>query len=190
MIDFKKVWHAYSEHLNNFIATKVPEQEVPDILQNVSIELFNCIEKGTEIRSYKSWLFQVTRNTIADYYKSKSIDSTANFTSVSQEDFKPCVCDIMEQIIATVLPKKYSEPLILSDIHKVPQKEIADKLDVTYENAKSRIQRARIKIKEAFEHSVNFTYGTNGQIVGGVLKNNNNLSVELIEKIKNLQLET
>jgi len=169
----------------------VPKQDVPDILQNVSIELLKSIEKGIEIKKPKSWLFQVSRNLIADYYKqkSKSTGLTSNFADNPSEDFQPCICDIMEQIIQSVLPKKYSEPLLLSDFHKIPQKEIAKQLNINYTNTKSRIQRARKKVKDAFYQSVDFTYNQKGEIVGGVLKTQNNLPPSLIKKIKKLQLE-
>jgi len=157
----------------------VPKQDVPDILQNVSIEFLKNLEKGIEIKKPKPWLFQVSRNLIADYYKQKS----------KSTDLVSCICDIMEDIIQSVLPKKYSKPLLLSDIYQVPQKEIAERLNINYTNTKSRIQRARKKVKEVFEDAVNFTYNQNGEIVGGVLKTENNLPPSIIKKIKMLELE-
>lgn len=187
---FNKIWDANNEHLKNFITKKIPQQEVPDMLQNVSIELFKSLEKGVEIKNPKNWLFQVSRNLIADYYKqkSKSINLATNIDNTSN-DFQPCICDVMEQIIQAVLPESYGQPLILSDVYKVPQKEIANRLNINYENTKSRIQRARKKMKEAFELSVEFVYNKNGEIVGGRLKPNNNLPAELVDTVRKLQLE-
>jgi len=62
MITFNEIWQANQLQLKNFIATKIPEQEVPDLLQLVSIALFKNIENGTPIKNYKNWLFQVSRN--------------------------------------------------------------------------------------------------------------------------------
>ena len=190
-MNFNEIWASNNLPIKNFIASKVPAPEIPDILQNVSIELFKGMQKGLKINNPKAWLFQVTRHTIADHYKqkSKAVESEYNFTSMPSEDFKPCVCDIMEPIIKSVLPPKYSVPLILSDIQKVPQKEIAERLDINYVNTKSRIQRARTKFKKAFEQSVELSYNREGNIVGGKLKAEHNLPIELVQKIKKMQLE-
>jgi len=185
-MNFEETWNANHTALRNFISIKVPEQEVPDILQTVSLELYQSIQNGKAIRNPKNWLFQVTRNTIADYYKvkSKSTQSELGFANTAQEDFEPCVCDIVEQVIHSLLPAKYSVPLILSDIYKIPQKEIADQLDISYENAKSRILRARKKIKNKVLQSVDVEYNKRGDVVSGKLKENNDFPVELVEIIK------
>jgi len=191
-MEFKKTWEANHLHLKNFIALKVPEQEVPDILQNVSVELFDNIERGTEIRNTKSWLFKVSRNMIADYYKNKSKSSGAeqNFAYTVKEDFKFCACDLFEEAIKYLLPAKYSNPFILSDLYKVPQKEIAKQLGISYDNAKSRIQRARKLFKGKIEESVNLQYNNKGKIVAVALKNKHEFPIEFVKKIKNMQVES
>ena len=161
-MEFEKTWESNQLHLKNFIATKVPEQDVLDILQNVSIEFYKNIKYDKEILNPKNWLFQVTRNKIADYYKSKyrSIESEANFLAMASEEIQPCVCDITELIIKSLLPTEYGTPLILSDIYRVPQKEIAKQLDLSYVNTKSRIQRARKKFEEEIGKSVELSYNS------------------------------
>lgn len=191
MINFDKIWDENKEHLQNFIATKVPQKEVADILQNVSLEFHTSIQLGRTIRNPKNWLFQVSRNLIADFYKMKSraAESELNFTNKEEEELEACICDIFEMILSSVLPAKYSTPLIMSDIQNISQIEIAKKLDLSYENTKSRIQRARKMIKEKVSESVDLSYNERGQIIGGMLKAKHNLPSELVEKVKKLELE-
>jgi len=91
---FEEIWEENHLHLKYFIATKVPNQDIMDILQNVSIEFFKNVQNHKEIQSPKKWLFQVTRNLIADYYKTKnqSNESELNFANTSSEGFQHCVC--------------------------------------------------------------------------------------------------
>ena len=42
-MEFEEIWNAHHVHLKNFISIKVPEQEVSDILQVVSMELYKSI---------------------------------------------------------------------------------------------------------------------------------------------------
>lgn len=190
-MEFEEIWNAHHLPLKNFVTTKVPEREVSDILQIVSIEFYKSIQKGKEIRNSKNWLFQVTRNIIADYFKkkSKSIDSELGFANMPQEDYQDCVCDIVEQVIQSLLPEKYSIPLILSDIYKIPHKEIAIQLDMNYENTKSRIRRARERLKDKVGQSIDLEYNKKGEIVSGRLKQNNNFPPEMVQMIRKLQLE-
>jgi len=188
---FEEIWEANHLPLKNFVITKVPEREVPDILQIVSIEFYKSIQKGKEIRNPKNWLFQVTRNIIADYFKkkSKSIDSELHFANVYQEDYDGCICDIVEEVIQSLLPEKYSVPLILSDIYKIPQKEIAIQLDMNYENTKSIIRRARERLKDKVKQSVDLQYNKKGEVVSGRLKQGNDFPPEIVQMIRKLELE-
>lgn len=188
---FEEVWEANQVHLKNFITVKVPSQEVPDILQIVSIEFYNQLLKGDDIEHPKKWLFQVTRNVISDYYKKKSrtAESELEFANNVPSDYKNCACDIMELAAEAFLPEKFSKPLILSDIYNIPQKEIAKQLGLSYENCKSIIQRARKKMKEEIEKYAHLTYNKQGQVVGCTLKDGKNMPHKILEKINNLGLE-
>jgi len=190
-VGFEQIWMQNYMHLSNFIGTKVPANEQDDILQDVGIAVFNQLNRGGEIRNAKSWIFQVARNIIADHYKAKakSQEGEKEFFNIEFKSFKPCVCDIIEQIIESVLPDKYSQALILSDIQKLSQKEIAKQLGLNYVTTKSRIQRARRMMKEAFVDSIDFKLNEQGQILGGKLKSRHNLPAELVQQIKLLELE-
>ncbi len=190
-MEFEKIWNAHYPALKNFVSVKVPQQEVDDILQTVSLELHKNIQNGKEIRNPKNWLFQVSRNTIADHFKKqyKSNASELNFAHTEQEDFEDCICDIVEPIIKGLLPEKYSTPLILSDLYNIPQKEIANQLNLSYENVKSRILRARKKIKEIALQSTDLEYNTKGEVIGAKLKPNHNFPLELVKIIKKFEVE-
>jgi RNA polymerase sigma-70 factor (ECF subfamily) len=67
---FENIWEEYKKPLLNFVKTKVNDNNISeDIVQDVGIKLHTAVYKNQEINNYKSWLFQVARNTIADYYR-------------------------------------------------------------------------------------------------------------------------
>lgn len=131
---FHIVWSTHEQHLFNFIKTKIEDiTTAEDILQEVSIKFLNNLERETVIKNYKTWLFQVCRNTIADYYrKLKNNDQLNSYEhSLEFNTTGNCVCDLSEFVIKTYLPEKYSKPLFLSDIQLKPQKEIASMLNIS-----------------------------------------------------------
>ena len=58
------------QRLRTFIAQRVPnEGEVDDILQDVFLRMHRRLDSLKDPRRVVSWVFQITRNVIADYYR-------------------------------------------------------------------------------------------------------------------------
>lgn len=187
---FNNIWSKHKEPLANFITSKVPHPDiVDDLMQDISLKLWDNIERGTTIRNYEKWIFQVARNTIADYYRKRSKQSPQNQVTLNAEiPYTNCVCDLSGFVIERYLPKEYSTPLYLSDIEKVPQKKIAETLNLSVTATKSRIQRGRKKLRKLILDCVDLSYNDRGQITEYKLKETCNLPPELLAEIEKLKL--
>ena len=69
-------------------------------------------------------------------------DEDEDFVNIAVEN---CVLQLLEQ-----LPDKYKEAVKMSDLEGVNQKEIAEKLNISYSAAKMRVQRGRESLKSKF----------------------------------------
>ena len=187
---FNKIWNKHNVHLLNFIKTKIDnEHTAEDILQEVSIKLLDNLNRKTEIKNNKTWLFQVTRNTIADYYRKNKKHSELSINqSEINTNSSACVCDLSGFVIQTYLPEKYSRPLYLSDIEQKPQQEIAEMLNLSLTATKSRIQRGRNKLKEIVNDCIDISYNNKGQVSDFQLKNNCELPQELKNEMERINL--
>ena len=65
------IWQEYHLKLAFFIKSKVAEDITDDLLQEVFIKIHAQINSLKEETKIESWLYQITRNTIIDYYRSK-----------------------------------------------------------------------------------------------------------------------
>lgn len=187
---FNTIWNNHKSHLHNFIKTKIDnDYMVNDIMQEVSIKLLDNINRKTEIKNYRNWLFQVARNTIADYYRKhkKHTNLVTKNTELNSES-TTCVCDLSGFVIQNYLPEKYGKPLYLSDIEQKPQQEIADILQLSLTATKSRIQRARKQLKELISDCIEVTYNTKGQISDFQLKKYCELPPELKNEMERLNI--
>ncbi|MEE9361127.1 MAG: sigma-70 family RNA polymerase sigma factor [Cellulophaga sp.] len=187
---FNKIWKIHKSPLLNFIKTKIDDAHIAeDILQEVSIKLFDTLKREIEIKNYKTWLFQVSRNTIADYYRKdiKRSELSINQPETSNNS-STCVCDLSGFVIQTYLPEKYSKPLYLSDIEQKPQQEIAKMLNLSLTATKSRIQRGRKKLKELVNECIDISYNNRGQISDFQIKNNCELPQELKTEMERINL--
>ncbi|WP_281239471.1 sigma-70 family RNA polymerase sigma factor [Flavobacterium praedii] len=163
--------------LKNFIYKKVQNSTIAeDIVQDVMMKLVESHQKNKAIKNVKAWLFQVTRNTIHDYFNSNNIivDSEKIATSLTNPESKEFELSVFDHIIPMIqlLPKKYSEPLHWSDIDKIPQIEIAKRLNLTHSATKMRIQRARIKLKDLFIECCDIEYDSQGNFINCIIKKN------------------
>lgn len=166
----------FYSYLKNYISKKVSNPHVAeDLTQEVMYRLVKADDKNQEIRNVKAWLFQTTRHVIADYYR----DKNKNPITKTQDKFPNLQAQTEEVVLAEMdflvpmielLPNKYSQPLILSDINNIPQKEIARRMDLGLSATKMRIQRARKKLHTLFKRCCDIEFDANGDFAHCTIK--------------------
>jgi len=148
------MWSSVKSHLLNFIIKQVKNKDAAqDVIQDVFLKFYSKIDTLKNKDKVTSWIFQITRNSISDYYRKKKKHTTiedltqpqiAELSDVDEsKEFALCVSAMLD-----TLPTKYKEALTLVEIEGNSQKELAELLGISYTGAKSRVQRGRIKLKE------------------------------------------
>lgn len=181
----------FYSYLKSYILGKVKNKTLAeDIVQEVMIKLIESHQNSKEIKNIKGWLFQVSRNTIYDYYKKNNLEFNLEKDwnleeGLSSENSKIVISDYVIPMIK-LLPENYSIPLMLSDIDKISQKNIAKQLNLELSATKMRIQRARTKLKELFIECCLIEYDKQGNIIGCSIKDScvplQNISKDLHNK--------
>ncbi len=166
----KDVWQKYAEDLKRFIISKVKNTTLADdILQDTFIKIHTKLHTLKDITKLKSWIFTIARNSILDSYKSnnKTVEIAHFETEIALEEEIHTEKDCLRGILQN-LPKKYRDPLFLSDIKGMKQAEVALQLKQTLSTTKSQIQRARKLIAKGFIDCCGFTLNKKGNLVGEV----------------------
>ena len=65
------IWSEYHLRLLGFIKQRVTEKDAEDVLQDVFVKIHSRLDRLDEKAKIESWIFQITRNTVIDYYRSK-----------------------------------------------------------------------------------------------------------------------
>lgn len=161
------IWKDLCKELTAFINSKVKDEDVSkDILQETFLKVHTNIHQLKDSSKLTSWIYQITRNNINDYYRSKkqvipienlelAIEKEPSF-----ENLANCINSKIEQ-----LPKKYQEAMVLTTFKNLKQTELADYLGISYSGTKSRVQRAKEKLKELVSDCENVETDSNNQIV-------------------------
>jgi RNA polymerase sigma-70 factor (ECF subfamily) len=119
----------------------------------------------------KSWLFKITNNTIVDYYRKRKY-SKLEITQIEPENGNDIQNVNMNDEMVTCLksflyelPDKYKIPLEMFEFNGMKHREISEKLNITLSGSKTRIQRAREKLKEVLTECCEMEFDTYGNIL-------------------------
>ncbi|MEN8857305.1 MAG: sigma-70 family RNA polymerase sigma factor [Flavobacteriaceae bacterium] len=166
----KEVWKLYSDDVKRFIVSKVHETTIAeDILQDTFIKVHTKLHTLNDLTKLKSWIFTIARNSIMDHFK--KANKTFEFADFESETTvlenvhteQDCLQGILQS-----LPKKYRNPLFLSDIKGLKQAEVANQLNQNLPTTKSQIQRARKLIAQGFMDCCGLVLNEHGNLVGEI----------------------
>ncbi|MGB1268464.1 MAG: sigma-70 family RNA polymerase sigma factor [Flavobacteriaceae bacterium] len=164
-----EIWEKHHTDIFRFIFSKVKnEHTANDLTQETFIKAHTKLGKLNDATKVKSWLFTIARNTTLDHFRKnsktvdlKEFDIADEFWENDTHSAKDCLPGIIKS-----LPKKYRDPLFLSDIKGVKQAQIAEQLHLPLATVKSQIQRARKLIKQGYMDCCDYTENDKGQLIG------------------------
>jgi len=167
-----KIWEDFNHEIRAYVTRRIGEQAlVDDIVQDVFLKLMNNISSVDELNDIQPYLYKMARNTIADHFrllkKNKNKNDLHENLDLNPDDMglneiisKHCIIPFINN-----LDPKYREALMLSEIQKMPQKDLAQHLNISYSGAKSRVQRGREKLKEMLMECCNFESDAYGNLL-------------------------
>ena len=177
----ESIWKQFSKPLLSFIKRRVSnEQDAEDILQNVFCKIHNNISSLRETEKIHAWVYTITRNSITDFHRTQRFERNSSELSedipdeseeldatTANEDMAKCL-----KVMIRYLPEKYKEAIILTEFQNLTQKELGERLGLSVPGAKSRVQRARAKLKEMLLNCCHLEFDRQGNVVDYKNKNN------------------
>lgn len=153
--NIESIWAEFSKPLKGFIGRRIKnDQDVDDILQNVFYKVHSSISSLREADRIHAWVYRIARNAITDFYRTKKseedfIELTEDIVSEKEDDFtvNEEIAQCLKQMLDH-LPEKDREAILLTEFQNLTQRELSEIMDLSLSGAKSRVQRARSKLKE------------------------------------------
>ena len=171
-IDVAAAWSALGQRLRAYVSRRVPPADADDIVQSVMVKL---IERRDEIErdSVRAWLFTVTRNAVAEYYRQKrpavDLDAFEDFPESESSDPAErtigALSDCLDPMLGA-LAAADADVLRKVDLEGQPQIALAAAMQVPLSTLKSRVQRARTKLRAAFDACCAIEISRGGAPVG------------------------
>jgi RNA polymerase sigma-70 factor (ECF subfamily) len=176
-------WRPFVDGLRRFIESRVPEADAEDVFQDTLVRLHEGADSLRDADRAEAWVFSIARRAIADFYRdrergpdeepvgrapAKATDEPPPTENLAGYDGEH---DVHEEVLswlrpmAETLPEMYGRPLIMSDFEGHTQQEVADEIGLSLSGAKSRVQRARVKLREQLQECCEVEFGPEGRAV-------------------------
>lgn len=155
--------------LKLFINKRVNNEALAeDILHDVFLKAHTNIEKLKDTSKLNGWIYQIARNSITDYYRSKKEYSDIDKIEIEDKKESLPVIKSLEPTLRNFLrylPPIYREAIVLTDFRGMSQKSLAEKLNLSVSAVKSRVQRARVMLKDLFLECCHFEFDKFGTVI-------------------------
>ena len=169
-ITTENVWREFSDRLRGFIGKRVSSTaDADDLLSEVFVKVHTRIDSLEDEARLAPWLYQITRNTLTDYYRRRPAPQSGldGVDAAAVEDDYDAAALISRSLRDLVdrLPAKYREAVVLTEFEGLTQVEMADSLGLSVSGAKSRVQRARTMLRDDLLECCHFEFDRRGHVI-------------------------
>ena len=165
------LWERLHRTLYTFVRRRVSDKSAADdIVQEIFLKMHANLDQLRETNKVEGWIFQIARNAIADYFRrlSRFSGEAPPETPESAPDEDNPTRQLAQWLPVAIasLPDKYREALYLTEIEGLSQKELAERLNISYSGAKSRVQRGREMLREVVLQCCEVATDAYGNVLG------------------------
>jgi len=166
-VDFWDIYHNHYERVKRFIFALVKDEWVADdLIQETFIKVQKNLNQLQDEAKLSSWIFRIAYNLCQDHFRKLSRVSKREHVTAEerqflseplfQKEFDQHQMGTCVQGKIRLLPESYQTVLVLFDLMEFSHQEIAEILEISVENVKVRLHRARNKLKKILQEECSF----------------------------------
>ncbi len=144
-------WAAHEPELRGWLRRRMGNPALADdLLQDLFLKALRQGERFCSVHNARAWLFEVARNTLADHLRvaRDTVELPDDLPAPADE---PATVDTLTACLPRVLSElsdEDREAITLCDLQGMSQADFAAARGLNLSAAKSRIQRARLRLKQ------------------------------------------
>lgn len=146
-----RAWHQHEGELRGWLRKRLGNAvDAEDALQELFLKALRQQERFCEIVNARAWLFEVARNALADKLRlSRDLVELPEDLAAASEETAPVdsLVRCLPRVLSELDPDD-REAITLCDLGGMPQEEFARLKGLSVPGAKSRVQRARKRLRE------------------------------------------
>jgi RNA polymerase sigma-70 factor (ECF subfamily) len=160
-------WKQHAPELRSWLRHRMNQpQDVDDMMQDLFIKALGQGAKFCSIANARAWLFEVARNALADRLKVRRemVELPEDLASEeSDHDAVDQLSACLPRVLSELSPSD-REAIDLCDLEGLSQAEYAAKTGLNLSAAKSRLQRARQKMRERMTQACQVKFDGHGHV--------------------------
>ena len=176
VFDFEKLHARYRPKIHSYLCRLAGENEAEDLCQEVFVKVERNLASFRNEAQLSTWLYRIATNSFYDRLRSPSFkqkskeypieidDNTLEKRDFTTQQQKPGIDQqvIRDEMNACIrgyidqLPENYRTVLLLSEEEGFKNREIAEILQVSLDNVKIRLHRAKAKLKVSLQGNCDF----------------------------------
>jgi len=163
-----RAWCAHQAELRRFLRHHLgSETDADDLLQEVFLKAVRTGEGFCTLNNPRAWLFQVARNALIDLLRSRHPQAPLSecFAQPPAEDTDPI--NDLSACLPRVLGELSAEDrlaITLCDLQGLTQQALAERLGLSLAGAKSRVQRARARLRARLIEACQVKFDDTGRV--------------------------
>lgn len=152
---FAAIYNRYAPQVHSYCRMMIKNHDhAEDIFQESFIRFYKSIDENFEVKNIPGFVTKIARNLSLNYHRDKKHTVPVEDITTLIEDpnhyEKKELLDLVFRAI-DLLDDKYKEAFVLKKVEGLSLKEIAEILNITLEGAKTRVNRARLKLLDILE---------------------------------------
>lgn len=159
MVSFNEMVDRYKDRLMNVVGRMLSSrEEAEDVVQETFVRVYLHRQSFNFKHCFSTWIYTIclnlARNELRRRKKFKFYDITEMEGNEKEFAVDPKIpTGLTEQLSRSVkeLPEKYREAFLLRDVQEMPYEEVAKVLDVPLGTVKSRVNRARLMLRDKLQ---------------------------------------
>ena len=160
-------WSQHQRELGNWSRHKLRNQaDVDDFLQDLFLKVLRQGDRFCSVQNARAWLFEVARNALADRLRvaREMLELPEDLEApVEESDAVDALTACLPRVLSE-LSAEDREAITLCDLQSMPQAEFAKLKGLGLSAAKSRLQRARQRLREQMTHACRVQIDSTGHV--------------------------
>jgi len=162
-------WESLRAELYRFVARRIPAADADDVVQEALVRIHRGLPRVRDQGAVVAWLYQVTRNTLADHLRgSRPTEELADDDVAPPIDIDDAAFRGLSACVApfvALLGEPYREAIELVELRGMSQTAAAAQLGIPVSTMKSRVQRGRAQLRDRLEQCCDIAIDVRGHVV-------------------------
>ncbi len=162
-----RAWDTHEQELRAFLLARIADpHEADDVLHELFLKLVLQGHAFCEVQNPRAWLFRVLRNFLADRFRTAKKFTDLNPDIPLERDEKPPIAQLEECLMRNLGHLSDDDRNVIEqcDLQGQLQERYAGQYGLTLSAVKSRLLRARQRLRTKIVVNCQVRFGENGQV--------------------------